>query len=77
MLFFLKGRFGEDVAHQNEAVFLGGPGKEVVAVTGLGFTGKGGEDILFGLRAFQRFHESSFGMMPVEVLFVGIDSNDS
>ena len=59
---FLQGGFLEDVADQDVAIALGFGSKEVVTVAGLRFTGKGGEDIPFSLRAHQRFHTiSPFG----------------
>ena len=71
VLLFLVGSFGEDVGNKHVAFALGLAGKVGVAVAGLGFTGKGSEDILLGLGSFQGFHgklhsvlEVDFGMLP-------------
>jgi len=62
VFFFLKRGFGEDVGDLHKAVFFGRTGKIIIAVAGLRFTGKGGEDIPFSLRTLQRFHTiSPFG----------------
>ena len=49
VFFFLKRGFGEDVGDLHKAVFFGRTGKIIIAVAGLRFTGKGGEDIPFSL----------------------------
>ena len=56
---FLAGGFGEDVRDLDEAVLLGAGAEIVVAVAGLRFTGEGGEDVAFGLGAFQGLHDCS------------------
>ena len=54
MFLFLKGGFLKNGADKLVAVLLGAAGKEVVAVAGLGFAGKGGEQIDAGLGSVER-----------------------
>ena len=56
VFFFLQSRFRKDVAHEHVTVFLGLGGEVIITVTGLGLTGERGQNIFFGLGAFQRFH---------------------
>jgi len=47
------GGFLENVGNLDEPLFFGLTGKIGVAVAGLGFSGKGGQDIFFGLASFE------------------------
>ena len=60
VFFFLKRGFSEDVGDLHKAVFFGRTGKIIIAVAGLRFTGKGGEDIPFSLRTSKISYNLSF-----------------